>query len=187
MSYLLPIRRTTAIAFALITGILFSGTAIAAGKHSGGHGHHGKTDIGVPGEASKVTREITITMRDSLYEPAEITVHAGETIRFTIVNKGELLHEFGIGTAAMHAAHQKEMLVMAEHGMIEADRINHERMKMNHGNGHGMAHDDPNSVLLEPGKSGEIIWTFSKGAKIEFACNVPGHYEAGMIGRIKLH
>jgi uncharacterized cupredoxin-like copper-binding protein len=51
--------------------------------------------------------------------------------------------------------------------------------------GHGM-HNEPNSLLLEPGKSGEIIWKFPKHAKLEFACNVPGHYDAGMMGEIKL-
>ncbi|MDH3699682.1 MAG: cupredoxin domain-containing protein [Alphaproteobacteria bacterium] len=157
----------------------------AAGKHGAG-GHHGAAAaIGKPGTASKVTRTIVVTMRDNFYEPESISVKPGETIRFKITNKGEFLHEFGLGTAAMHAAHQKEMLVMMEHGMIEADRINHERMKMDHGDGMKMSHDDPNSVLLEPGKSGEIIWTFNKRAKLEFACNIPGHYESGMMGEIK--
>jgi uncharacterized cupredoxin-like copper-binding protein len=51
--------------------------------------------------------------------------------------------------------------------------------------GHGM-HSDPNSVLLEPGQSGEVVWTFPRDGEIEFACNVPGHYEAGMQGRFEL-
>lgn len=171
--------------------------ADVAHKHGAG-GHHGASGaIGMPGKASNVTRTIVVTMRDNLYQPKTISVNPGETIRFKITNKGEFLHEFGLGTAAMHAAHQKEMLVMMEHGMIEADRINHARMKMDHGAGmnHGagisngagmkMSHDDPNSILLEPGKSGEIIWTFANPAKLEFACNVPGHYESGMVGAIK--
>ena len=154
-------------------------------------GHHGAAPaIGGPGKAADVTRTIDITMQDNFYEPAEIAVKAGETVRFKIVNKGTLLHEFGLGTAAMHAAHQKEMMVMMEHGMIEADRINHERMKMDHGpgqmpmgHGHGA---DQGSVLVEPGKSAEIIWKFPKEATLEFACNVPGHYESGMMGPIKI-
>ena len=73
--------------------------------------------------------------------------------------------------------------MMVEHGVLEADRINHERMKMDMGGGKTMEHDDPNSVLLEPGKSGEIIWKFTKATELEFACNVPGHYDAGMMGR----
>ena len=49
-----------------------------------------------------------------------------------------------------------------------------------------MEHDDPNSVRLEEGKNGEVIWTFSNGGKFEFACLIPGHYEAGMKGAIKV-
>jgi uncharacterized cupredoxin-like copper-binding protein len=158
--------------------------ALAASDHHGGHGF----DFGTPGKAAEVNRTIEIVMQDNMFNHTSIGVKAGETIRFKIENKGTLLHEFGLGTAAMHAAHQKEMAAMAEHGMIEADRINHERMKMDHGPGQmkmKMSHDDPNSLLLEPGKSGEIVWKFTKPMKLEFACNLPGHYEAGMMGPIE--
>lgn len=159
------------------------------GMKMGGHGspghHGGMAVIGEPGKAADVTRTIDITMQDNFYEPESISVTAGETIRFKITNKGAYLHEFGLGTAAMHAAHQKQMMTMMEHGMIEADRINPEKMKMDHGDGHMMKHDDPNSILLEPGKSGEIIWKFTKPIKLEFACNIPGHYESGMMGKIR--
>jgi uncharacterized cupredoxin-like copper-binding protein len=50
--------------------------------------------------------------------------------------------------------------------------------------GNGMKHDDPNSVLVEPGKTAELTWTFSKATNLEFACNVPGHYQAGMVGKL---
>lgn len=160
------------------------------GMKMGGHGapgHHGAmAAIGEPGKAADVTRTIDITMQDNFYEPEEITVQAGETVRFRIINKGTLLHEFGLGTTTMHAAHQKQMMVMMEHGMIEADRINPEKMKMDHGDGHMMKHDDPNSILLEPGKSGEIIWKFTKPMALEFACNIPGHYESGMMGPVRI-
>mgnify|MGYP002853954449 CR=1 FL=1 len=171
---------------------LYSEYANAAGEghhhngHSDGHGHgHHEFSFGAPGIALEVTREIVVVMKDNLYEPKELSVKDGETIRFKIINKGEFLHEFGIATVAMHAEHQKQMAVMLEHGMIEMDRINHERMKMSHGDGgHTMKHDDPNSVLVEPGKSTEIIWKFAKDEGIEFACNIPGHYESGMVGPI---
>jgi uncharacterized cupredoxin-like copper-binding protein len=90
------------------------------------------------------------------------------------------------GTAAMHARHQKEMAMMFEHGAVGVDKIHHEKMNMDMGGGRTMKHDDPNSVLLEPGKSAEVIWKFSTNAKLEFACNVPGHYEAGMVGRFRI-
>ncbi|MNC74234.1 Copper binding protein, plastocyanin/azurin family [compost metagenome] len=53
---------------------------------------------------------------------------------------------------------------------------------MGHDTKSGMKHDDPNSVLVEPGKTAELTWTFSKATRLEFACNVPGHYQAGMKG-----
>lgn len=171
------------LAAALLAGALGAGTALAAGQHAGGHGHG--FEFGAPGKASEVSRTIDVTMKDNLFEPESISVKPGETIRFRITNKGEFLHEFGIGTDAMHAEHRKQMAMMMEHGMIEADRINHEKMKMDHGGGMMMKHDDPNSVLLEPGKSAEILWKFTKATKLEFACNVPGHYESGMTGEIR--
>jgi uncharacterized cupredoxin-like copper-binding protein len=121
-------------------------------------------------------------MYDNYYEPKNISVSAGETVRFVIKNAGKLVHEFNIANADMHTEHQKEMLDMMKSGMLMPSHIDHSKM---HGQG-AMAHDDPNSVLLEPGKSGEIIWKFARAKDLEFACNVPGHYTAGMVGRIKL-
>jgi uncharacterized cupredoxin-like copper-binding protein len=127
-----------------------------------------------------------VIMQENYYTPEKIDIKAGETIRFKIINKGELVHEFNLGTANMHAAHQKEMEMMVEHGVLEVDKINHNMMKMDMGGGKTMEHDDPNSVLLEPRKSGEVIWKFSKATDLEFACNVPGHYESGMMGKMQV-
>ena len=154
-------------------------------QNNGGHGHGAASSIGEPGVASEITRTIEITMLDNLFEPESITVKKGETVKFIIKNKGEFVHEFNIGTAAMHAHHQEEMMMMMEHGVLEADKINHDMMKMDMGGGKTMEHNDPNSVLLEPSKSAEIIWKFSKETELEFACNVPGHYESGMMGKVK--
>lgn len=156
--------------------------ALAAGSHAGGHGF----DFGKPAKASEARRTVTVVMRDNLYEPEAISVQAGETVRFVVKNEGQFVHEFNIGTAAMHAEHQKEMAMMVDHGVLEPDRINRERMKMDMGGGKTMAHDDPNSLLLEPGKSGEIVWTFTNATELEFACNIPGHYDAGMVGRMSV-
>lgn len=167
----------SAAAAALLT---LSAPAFAAGTHGSGHGDaHGS--YGAPGKASAVTRTIEITMEDNFYDPEEISVSPGETIRFVIKNAGELVHEFNIGTAETHEEHAPMMQMMVDHGVLEADKINHDVAKsMQASMGHGM-HDEPNSVLLEPGKSGEIVWTFPEGGDIEFACNVPGHYDGGMV------
>ncbi len=159
-----------------------------------GHSHdHGASAIGEPAKATAQTRTVAITLIDNAFEPDRVTVRAGETVRFAIKNSGQLLHEFNIGTAAMHAEHQKEMAMMAEHGMITATGVDAHMMKMDHSHmGHGapgapmaMKHDDPNSVLVAPGETKELVWKFTKAAELEFACNIPGHYEAGMVGKVE--
>lgn len=159
-----------------------SATALAAGAHGDGHGHG--TNIGKPGEASKADRTISVEMHDNYYEPESIQVKPGETVRFVVENKGSLVHEFNIGTPDMHDNHQEEMQMMVEHGVIQGGKLNRKMMEMDMGNGHSMKHDDPNSVLLEPGESQEVVWKFTGEGNVEFACNVPGHYQAGMYGEV---
>ena len=70
---------------------------------AGGHGHD--TSIGKPGTPEKATRTIEISMINNEFQPKSITVKKRKTMRFVVVNKGEFVHEFNIGTAAMHAKH----------------------------------------------------------------------------------
>ena len=76
------------------------------------------------------------------------------------------------------------MMMMVDHGVLEPDKINRDKMMMKMPNGETMEHNDPNSVLLEPGKTGEVIWKFSKKGGLEIGCNVPGHYDAGMVSTV---
>ena len=85
----------------------------------------------------------------------------------------------------MHIKHQPEMMKMVEHEILLADRIDKEKMKEMAKKDHSMAHSHSNSVLLEPNQSAELIWKFSADINLEAACNVPGHYQAGMIAKIK--
>ncbi|KPN91755.1 cupredoxin domain-containing protein [Pseudomonas nunensis] len=141
-------------------------------------------DFGQPAPAAKASRSVEVVMGDMSFDPKAIGIKAGETIRFVLVNKGQLLHEFNLGDAAMHAAHQQEMLKMQQSGMLTPTAMK----EMDHGSmagmDHGMKHDDPNSVLVPPGKTAELTWTFSKATQLEFACNIPGHYQAGMVGKL---
>lgn len=174
-------------AFSLLTIVSTQGApALAAGEHSGGHGHG--MAIGEAAEAASATRTVAVTMRDNFFEPESIKVAPGETIRFVVTNAGEFVHEFNIGTADMHRDHQKEMMMMMENDVLLPDRIDMKAAaRMQAKMGHGM-HDDPNSVLLEPGKTGEVVWSFPADSEttIEFGCNVPGHYEAGMVGKFHM-
>ncbi len=133
--------------------------AFAAGSHSGGHGDDA---IGKPGVASKVSRTIQVDMTDNMrFNAAAVTAKQGETIRFVIKNSGKIKHEMVLGT-------EKDL------------KDHYEQMKKNP----EMEHEEPNMVTLAPGKTGEIIWQFTKAGKVDFACLQPGHYEAGMKGMV---
>ena len=169
---------------ALLSVFLISIETFAAGE--GNHNHKKSANIGTPGKESEVTRIVKVSMFDHYFQPQSLQFKEGETVQFIVKNSGEFVHEFNIATKDMHKFHGPEMLMMIEHGVIEADKINWDAAKsMQKKLGHGM-HNEPNSVLLEPGETAEIVWTFSTHALLEFACNVPGHYESGMVGKIKL-
>ncbi|WP_054903080.1 plastocyanin/azurin family copper-binding protein [Pseudomonas sp. NBRC 111131] len=140
--------------------------------------------FGEPAPAAKATRTVEVVLKDIAFEPKDLQVKAGETVRFVLINEGQLPHEFNLGDKAMHAEHQKEMLAMQ--GKLFTAGMNHEGMEhgqMDHGV-HG--HDGGNTVLVQPGQRAEMTWTFRKSAPIEFACNVPGHYQAGMVGALTI-
>ena len=140
--------------------------------------------IGEKGKPSEVTRTITIKMHDNYFEPAEINVKKDETIKFIVLNLGDLVHEFNIATKEMHIKHQPEMKMLVENEILLSDKIDKEKMKQMAKKNPSMGHSHSNSVLLSPGEKSELVWKFSNKAKIEAACNVPGHYEVGMIAKI---
>ena len=140
--------------------------------------------IGEKGDPKSVDRTINIKMYDNYYEPSLIKIKKGETIKFIVENLGDMVHEYNIGTKEMHMKHQPEMQKLVEHGILLVDKIDKVKMKEMAKNDHSLAHAHTNSVMLEPKKTGEIIWKFSKDLNLEIACNVPGHYEVGMIGQI---
>ncbi|MFF5866745.1 plastocyanin/azurin family copper-binding protein [Pseudomonas sp. NPDC012596] len=140
--------------------------------------------FGEPAPAAKATRTVEVVLKDIAFEPQSLKVKAGETVRFVLINKGQLPHEFNLGDKAMHAEHQKEMVAMQ--GKLFTAGMNHDGMdhgQMNHGD-HG--HHAGNTVLVQPGQRAELTWTFRQSAPIEFACNVPGHYQAGMVGPLTI-
>ena len=140
--------------------------------------------IGQKGKTSEVDRVIQIKMYDNYYIPNKLNIKKDETIKFIVHNVGELVHEFNIATKKMHIKHQPEMELMMENEILLANKIDYKKMKEASKKNHSMSHSHANSVLLEPGKKGELIWKFNTDAKLEAACNVPGHYESGMIAKI---
>ena len=140
--------------------------------------------MGKKGDPAEVNRVIKVKMYDNYYEPNEFKIKKNQTIKFIVYNYGELVHEFNIATKEMHFKHQPEMMKMVENEILLVDRIDKKKMKELSKKDNSMSHSHTNSVLLEPNESAEIIWKFNTEAKLEAACNVPGHYEVGMIAKI---
>lgn len=140
---------------------ILSTGALANGSHAGGHD---ESAIGKAGLTSKVNRTIAVDMADNMrYTPSNIQVKKGETVRFVVKNSGKVKHELSLGT-------QKELLEHLEQMKKFPD----------------MEHDEPSKVTVAPGAQGEIIWQFTKAGPVNFACLMPGHYEAGMMGQVKV-
>ena len=142
--------------------------------------------IGSLGKENEVSRVIKVIMYDNYYEPESFQIKAGETIKFEVENAGELVHEFNIANKKMHIKHQPEMEKMVENEILFADSIDKVKMKKMAKMDKSMGHSHSNSVLLEPKQKGDIIWKFDNAVNIEIACNVPGHYQAGMIAKVNI-
>lgn len=137
------------------------------GHHAGqGHGHQG-FGFGQPGKLKDVRKIVWIKATDIKFNKKVITVRVGQTVKFNLKNNGEQDHEMTIGDAATQAAHRKQMAAAQKKGQ-----------KMDHGHGHG------NAAYVKPGQSKSLVWKFTKAGTFEFGCNIPGHYEAGMKGKI---
>ena len=163
----------------VLTGLFLA--VVAAPALAGGSDHSHGPDTGEAGVPAEVDCTVEVAMDEMSFTPSDLTFAPGETVRFVVTNTGEMVHEFSIGTDGMHDAHAGEMRRMFESGMMSASEVHEAEMRES-----GVAHEDPNSVLLEPGETGEVIWTFSGEADLEFACNVPGHRAGGMTGEIEV-
>ena len=143
--------------------------------------------IGSKGNVNDVNRVVKVVMYDNYYEASSFKIKAGETIKFELVNAGELVHEFNIANKMMHMKHQHQMEKMVENETLFADSIDKNKMKKMSKIDKSMGHSHSNSVLLEPKQKGDIIWKFDNAVNIEIACNVPGHYQVGMIAKVDMN
>jgi uncharacterized cupredoxin-like copper-binding protein len=160
-------------ASALVLGLM-SGNAMAhpgeehhkdGHEHSsdkaGGHEDHAAA-LGEAGDPAKASRTMEVDMNDSMrFTPAKMSIKRGETVRFVVKNSGKIKHEMVLGSIDELKEHAALMLKFPE-----------------------MEHVDPNQVSVEPGKTGELVWKFTKAGTFDFACLQPGHFEAGMRGKI---
>jgi uncharacterized cupredoxin-like copper-binding protein len=152
-------------AFIAAAALILSASASVADKGAPGHSHEHGFSAGEPGNPKRPARVVNITMRESdgkmVFIPDRIEIRRGEQIRFVLRNNGELEHEFVLATEAENIKHAELMQKFPE-----------------------MEHDDPNAKRLKPKAANEIVWRFTKRGEFEFACLIPGHREAGMLGKI---
>jgi uncharacterized cupredoxin-like copper-binding protein len=80
-----------------------------------------------------------------------------------VSNSGKLMHEMVIGT----------MKELREHAELMRKFP-------------GMEHDEPYMAHVAPGQDETIVWQFTKAGEFHYACLIPGHLEAGMIGKVEV-
>jgi uncharacterized cupredoxin-like copper-binding protein len=161
----------TSTTLAILLGLAAS--CIAAQAHAHGDNAHANKSAavqavqqawGIAAGAKTAARRVEVSMSDAMrFTPSLIEVKLGETIKFIIKNEGQVLHEFVLGTEATLAQHAALMVKFPN-----------------------MEHDEPYMAHVPPGKTGEITWTFNRAGEFDFACLIAGHYQAGMVGRIKV-
>jgi uncharacterized cupredoxin-like copper-binding protein len=128
------------------------------------HENDDASSVGKPGNANTATRTVDVTMLDTMrFEPPAIDVKKGETIHFVVRNEGKVRHEMTLGSKQELKEHADMMRAMPN-----------------------MTHHDANSVTVEPGQTGDLVWQFTRAGTVDFACLQPGHFEAGMKGTVSV-
>src|SRR5262245_1995709 len=123
-----------------------------------------ETDFGRTGDPKKAMRTIRVDMSDRMrFTPDAIEVRQGDTVRFLVRNSGRTMHEMVLG----------KMQERKDHAEVMKKRPD-------------MEHDEPFMAHVGPGKTEEIIWQFTKPGEFHYGCLIPGHFEAGMVGRINV-
>jgi uncharacterized cupredoxin-like copper-binding protein len=148
---------------AALLAALFAGGALAHGEErkAGEPVVKEQKPWGIAGER-RGARTVEVRMSDAMrFAPERIEVREGETIRFVVRNAGKVLHEMVIGTPEELKQHAE---LMKKHP--------------------GMEHEEPYMSHVGPGRRGELVWNFNRPGTFQFACLIPGHFEAGMIGTI---
>ena len=122
------------------------------------------TEFGQTGDLRKAKRTVKVDMSDAMrFTPAEISVKRGETVRFLVTNSGRQMHEMALGT----------MKELKEHAQLMQKHP-------------GMEHEEPYMAHVQPGKRAEIVWQFTKAGEFHYGCLIPGHFEAGMVGKVRV-
>jgi uncharacterized cupredoxin-like copper-binding protein len=118
--------------------------------------------FGRASDPKKAKRTIRVDMSDTMrFSPAELEVGKDDIVRFIVRNSGKQMHEMVLGT----------MEELKEHAALMRKHP-------------GMEHDEPWMAHVAPGKTSELGWQFTKPGTYYYGCLIPGHFEAGMIGKV---
>lgn len=159
-------KRLNALLVAALMGMSLGAIAHEGENHKKKAGPVKKEqkDWGIAGDAKAAKRTIEVTMTDNMrFAPDKIEVKQGEVVKFVIRNNGKMMHEMVIGTKK----------VLDEHAALMLKFPN-------------MEHDEPYMAHVAQGKTGQIVWNFNRPGDFDFACLIAGHYQAGMVGKIKV-
>jgi Cu+-exporting ATPase len=111
-------------------------------------------------------RTIEVDANDQFrFDPGDLEVREGESVAFVVTNSGVLPHEFVIGDEEVQAKHEAEM--------SEGEKTEEE-------------HAEPYAIDIEPGQTATLVYTFDEAGTTLIGCHVPGHYDAGMRGTIRV-
>jgi uncharacterized cupredoxin-like copper-binding protein len=157
-------KRWAATGIVAMSAVVVMLADLSVAERASAHSEHAYA-AGEPGDPKKPFRIIEVEMREGAgtmsYMPDRIEVKKGEQIKFVLKNAGALDHEFLLDSVEHNAKHK---IVMQKNPEME--------------------HDEPNGKRLQPKAGAQILWKFTKRGTFEFACLIPGHYEAGMHGTV---
>ncbi|CDT94587.1 putative Cupredoxin [Vibrio coralliirubri] len=125
----------------------------------------GMSEVGMPATGAKPDKVVHVLLSDDMKITFKnkIDIEPNDVVQFVVMNTGKIDHEFSIGSASEQLEHREMMKNMGNH-----------------------AHDSGSTVTVKPGKAKQLLWHFHGDNNVEFACNIPGHAEAGMMKSLTL-
>ncbi len=162
-------KKVNQILLAVSAAVLFSGISVANANETNEHAGHDmssmdmnhmeESTVGKSGKGLTVAKTYNVSLLDTMrFEfDKQPDLKDGDVVKFVVTNKGKIPHEFSIGSSAEQDAHREMMKSMP-----------------------GMHHESDNAISVAPGATAPLIWQFSGKGAVVFACNVAGHFEAGM-------
>ncbi|MEZ9312925.1 cupredoxin family protein [Vibrio sp. 10N.286.49.F3] len=125
----------------------------------------GMSEVGMPATGAKPDKVVHVLLSDDMKITFknEVDIEPNDVVQFVVMNTGKIDHEFSIGSASEQLEHREMMKNMGNH-----------------------AHDSGSTVTVKPGKAKQMLWHFHGDNNVEFACNIPGHAEAGMVKSLTL-